>query len=462
MPESEWSERRLTCFKSYDIRGRVGVDLDEDVAFRIGWAFAQFLSETVVVGRDGRESSPILQAAVMRGLCAAGVHVIDIGVAGTEEVYFAVEHFGADGGVEVTASHNPIEYNGMKLVSAGAKPLQDGYFALIQSMAERGDIGSGWGSGKVQVRSARAEYARRLVDMIDVPSLRPLRILVNAGNGVAGAAFDAIAAELAARGVPLEFVRINHNPDPHFPNGIPNPLLPENRDQTTEAVIAAKADLGVAWDGDFDRCFFFDALGRFVDGEHVVALLAAACLADEPGGRIVHDRRVVWNIQSVVENSGGQAVAAKVGHVHMKNAMRRADAVYGGEMSAHHYFRDFMFCDSGMIPWLKIAALMSVTGKPLSELVAEMRAAFPTSGEINFRVSDVKAAMADIAGQYEAKALGADHKDGLSLSFADWRFSLRGSTTEAYLRLNIETRGDVGLVAEKVRELRAALAGHLL
>jgi phosphomannomutase len=461
MPENDWPARRLTCFKSYDIRGRVGVDLDEDAAFRVGWAFAQFLNGAVVVGRDGRESSPALQAALMRGLCSAGVHVIDIGQAGTEEVYFAVEHFGADGGVEVTASHNPIEYNGMKLVGAGAKPLQDGDFALLQSMAERGEVGSGYGSGRIQEMSARNEYARTLVAMIETAKLRPLRLLVNAGNGVAGAAFDAIAQELTAQGAPLEFIRLNHNPDPYFPNGIPNPLLPENRDQTADAVIAAKADLGIAWDGDFDRCFFFDATGRFVDGEHVVALLAAACLADEPGGRIVHDRRVVWNVQSVVAAAGGLAVPAKVGHVHMKNAMRRKDAVYGGEMSAHHYFRDFMFCDSGMIPWLKVAALMSSTGKSLSELVSQMRAAFPTSGEINFRVRDVKAAMADIAGQYQATALQADQKDGLSLSFADWRFNLRGSSTEHFLRLNIETRGDARLVDQKLKELRAAVDDHL-
>ncbi|GHC50649.1 phosphomannomutase [Neogemmobacter tilapiae] len=450
---------RLTCFKSYDIRGRVGVDLNEDLAFRIGWAFATCQrAKTVVVGRDGRESSPALQAALMGGLCAAGVDVVDIGQAGTEEVYFAVDHFGADGGIEVTASHNPIEYNGMKLVGPGAKPLRDGELGRLESLAIGCDPTLKKGNGTIRAKMARTEYARRVVGLIDVKNLRPLRILVNAGNGVAGAAFDAIAAELAARAAPLSFVRVNHNPDPLFPNGVLNPLLPENRDQTSQAVLAAKADMGIAWDGDFDRCFFFDAAGHFVDGEHVVALLAAACLEDEPGGRIVHDRRVIWNVQSVVARAGGQAVPAKVGHVHMKHAMRQADAIYGGEMSAHHYFRDFMFCDSGMIPWLKIAALLSKTGKPLSALVDEMRANFPTSGETNFRVLNIAESVAKVSAVYRALATEIDESDGLSLSFHDWRLNLRGSSTENFLRLNIETRGNAALVALKLQEIRALLA----
>ncbi len=456
---------KLTCFKSYDVRGKVGVDLDDDIARRIGYAFGQVMKPaTVVVGRDCRASSAALQAALIDGLQVTGCHVIDIGLAGTEEVYFATEHFNTGGGIEITASHNPIDYNGMKLVGPGSRPLTDTEFRAVWALAEETapTLPAARPRGDVRRASARPTYAWHLADMVDAGAFAPLRVVVNAGNGVAGAAFDSIAAELALRGASLEFIRVNHEPDGSFPQGIPNPLLPENRGQTAAVVLREKADLGVAWDGDFDRCFFFDETGAFVDGEHVVALLATACLADHPGAAIVHDPRVIWNIQSQVMQSKGQLVPARVGHVFMKAAMREHGAVYGGEMSAHHYFRDFMYCDSGMIPWLKIAALISARGVGLSELVKAMRMAFPSSGEINFKVRDVDAAMSAIAAKYEPSAVAVDRMDGLGLSFPDWRFNLRGSSTEPYLRLNIETRGNADLVRIKVDEIKAALAIHLV
>lgn len=454
----------MTCFKLYDVRGMVGVDLDENIARRIGHAFARVMQPgTVVIGRDCRTSSAALQAALIEGLKTLGCHVIDIGLAGTEEVYFATEHFDAGGGIEVTASHNPINYNGMKLVGPGSRPLTDAEFRAVRAEAEKDapTVTAGRPRGTVRRASVRRIYARHLTDMVDARALAPLRVVVNAGNGVAGAAFDSIATELASRGAPVNFIRVNHEPDGRFPQGIPNPLMPENRGQTAEIVVRENADFGVAWDGDFDRCFFFDETGAFVDGEHVVALLATACLADHPGATIVHDPRVIWNIQSQVMESKGRLVPAQVGHVHMKTAMREYGAVYGGEMSAHHYFRDFMYCDSGMIPWLKIAALMSARGLRLSELVKAMRMGFPSSGEINLKVHDINAALVAIGTAYEPSAIAVDRMDGIGLSFTDWRFNLRGSSTEPYLRLNVETRADVELVKIKVDEIKAALATHL-
>ena len=450
----------LPCFKSYDVRGRIGTDLDSAIARRIGHAFGRVMSpDTVVVGRDCRESSAELQSAVINGLRSAGVNVIDIGLAGTEEVYFATAHFGAGGGIEVTASHNPIDYNGMKMVGPDSRPLSEEEFDAVHraAMVEATDAPV---RGFLREDSAREAYARHVVSMIDVSRLRPMKILTNAGNGVAGAAFDAIAAELARQGAPLEFVCIDHAPDGSFPNGIPNPLLPENRSKTALPVIENWADFGIAWDGDFDRCFFFDENGSFIDGEYVVALLAAACLSDEPGARIVHDPRVVWNTHETIARAGGQAVQSRTGHAFVKQKMRESQAVYGGEMSAHHYFRDFMFCDSGMIPWLKVAALISDQGKGLAELVRQMRTDFPSSGEVNFRVWDVAEALAHIFQHVAESAVEVDWTDGLSVSFPDWRFNLRGSSTEPLLRLNVEARGSQSLVRAKVEMINDLLREH--
>jgi phosphomannomutase len=450
-----------SCFKAYDIRGRLGAELNAQIAQRIGRAFAEGLgARRVVLGRDCRASSQELALAVAEGLMQAGVEVLDLGLCGTEEMYFATTALEADGGIEVTASHNPMDYNGMKLVRRGSAPLDAASgLAAIKALAESGDFAPARAGGKVtEAGAVRAGFVARVLSFVDIPALRPLKILVNAGNGAAGPTFDAIAAALAAKGAPLEFIRLHHTPDGSFPHGIPNPLLPENQPVTAQAVLAAGADMGVAWDGDFDRCFFFDASGAFVPGEYVVGLLAEAFLAKEPGAAIVHDPRVIWNTQDLVAQAGGRAIAARTGHAFLKQALRDTGAVYGGEMSAHHYFRDFMCCDSGMIPWLLIAELIGRSGQSLAELLAARRAAFPSSGEINFSVADTAATVARIEQVYAPLAQNRDDLDGLSLDFGTWRFNLRASNTEPLLRLNVEARGRQELVDQGVAELSALIA----
>ena len=451
----------LSCFKAYDIRGRLGIDLDAGIAARIGHGFALALgARRVVLGRDARASSAELAQAVAGALLAEGVEVLDLGLSGTEEMYFATTHFGADGGICVTASHNPMDWNGMKMVGAGSAPLDPATtMARVKALAEAGETGPAGRAGSVSDISAaaRAAYVDRVLSFVDPAALAPLHIVVNAGNGAAGPSFDAIAEGLAARGAPLRFTRLHHAPDGTFPNGIPNPLLAENRPVTADAVVAAGADMGVAWDGDFDRCFLFDHTGGFIDGEYVVGLLAEAFLAREPGATIIHDPRIIWNTQDVVARAGGRAVQCRTGHAFVKQAMRAENAVYGGEMSAHHYFRDFVACDSGMIPWLLVAGLIGRSGRPLADLVAARQAAFPSSGEINFTLADPAAAVARVQAAYGPQAVHADTMDGLGLSFPGWRFNLRASNTEPVLRLNVETRGTP--VAPHVDALRALIEG---
>jgi phosphomannomutase len=449
----------LTCFKAYDVRGRLGVDLDAGIAFRIGRAFARVLgARRVVLGRDCRASSAELADAVAAGLMAEGCTVLDLGLCGTEEVYFATAHLGADGGIEVTASHNPMDYNGMKMVRAGSAPIgQDSGLAQMAAMAAADDFGPKQ-QGQRKAVDCRADYVERVIGFGDLAALRPLHVLVNAGNGTAGPTFDAIAQRLQSLGAPLRFTRLHHAPNGSFPNGIPNPLLPENQPVTAQAVLAAGADLGVAWDGDFDRCFLFDETGAFIPGEYIVGLLAEVFLAKEPGATIVHDPRVVLATEAAIAAAGGRAVQARTGHAFLKAALRGTGAVYGGEMSAHHYFRDFMACDSGMIPWLLIAELMGRTGQSLSALMAARRAAFPSSGEINFRVDDVAAAVARVEASFAAGAQ-IDRMDGLSFRYADWRFNIRASNTEPLLRLNVESAGDAELVARQVAAISAKISG---
>jgi phosphomannomutase len=455
--------RRLSCFKTYDIRGRLGAELNVEVAQRIGRAFARALgARRVVVGRDCRISSEELMAACVQGLVAEGVEVLDLGLSGTEEMYFATSHFDACGGIEVTASHNPIDYNGMKMVREGSAPLAaDTGLAEIRALAEADDFGPPRPGGTVRAATgARDAYVARVLGFVDLGALKPLKILVNAGNGTAGPTFDAIAAALAERGAPLDFVRLHHEPDGSFPNGIPNPLLPENQPVTAQAVLDAGADFGVAWDGDFDRCFFFDDQGGFVPGEYVVGLLAEVFLQKEPGACIVHDPRVIWNTLDVVAEGGGVPVQTRTGHAFVKQAMRDSGAIYGGEMSAHHYFRDFVHCDSGMIPWLLVAELIGRRGRRLSQLVESRRARFPSSGEINFRLADPAAAIARVADALSPEALERDETDGLSLTFADWRFNLRPSNTEPLVRLNVEARDDAHWVESGVARVRRHLGSQ--
>ncbi|HGM5880565.1 phosphomannomutase [Stenotrophomonas maltophilia] len=445
----------LPCFKAYDIRGRVPDELDANLAKRIGAGTAALLGPgPVIVGHDIRLSSPELLQAAIEGLTASGRDVIDIGLCGTEEVYFQTFHRQAAGGIMVTASHNPMDYNGMKLVREQSKPISGdtGLFDIRDFAASDAPLGNGHGT--VSQDADKSAYIQHLLGYIDVASLKPLKIVTNAGNGGAGLVIDALGPHL-----PFEFIRIQHEADGSFPNGIPNPLLPENRAATRDAVREHGADFGIAWDGDFDRCFFFDADGNFIEGYYLVGLLATALLARQPGGKIIHDPRLTWNTIEQVQQAGGVPIMSKTGHAFIKERMRAEDAIYGGEMSAHHYFRDFAYCDSGMIPWLLIAALVSQTGTPLGELVADRVKAFPCSGEINFRVEDAKATVAHVLAHYQADAPLLDHTDGVSAEFADWRFNLRSSNTEPLLRLNIETRGDAVLLARRTQELTALIGG---
>lgn len=447
----------LPCFKAYDIRGRIPDEINEDIAYRIGRAYAEFLRpQSVVIGHDIRLTGPALAAAVARGLTEQGVNVSDIGLCGTEEVYFATWHLRAGGGIMVTASHNPADYNGMKLVREEARPISgDSGLDEIRQRAERlaGQASAGGAQpGVIRAVDNRDAYIRHLLQYIDRGRLRPLKLVVNAGNGSAGPVIDRLEREL-----PFRMVKIQNEPDGRFPNGVPNPLLPENRAVTSAAIRSSGADFGIAWDGDFDRCFLFDEQGQFIEGYYIVGMLAEAMLARSPGGRIVHDPRLVWNTREVVLASGGVPVQSKTGHAFMKERMRLEDAVYGGEMSAHHYFREFAYCDSGMIPWLLVAGLVSTSGRPLSALVAERIARFPCSGEINRRLADPAAAMARVRERYLPSARTIDETDGLGLEFGDWRFNLRMSNTEPVIRLNVEALSDVSLVAAKTHEVLALL-----
>lgn len=449
----------LTCFKAYDVRGRLGIDLNEAIAYRIGRAFALALSaRTVVLGHDVRASSESLAESVARGLMDAGCDVLELGLSGTEEMYFATTHFASDGGICVTASHNPMDYNGIKMVRAGSAPLDSASgLARIRELAEAQDFGpAAQGSRRDVAAEGRAAYVNRIVSFIDPATLKPLKILVNAGHGTAGPTFDAIAERLADLGAPLQFERMFHAPDGTFPQGIPNPLLPENRPATSQAVVEAGADFGVAWDGDFDRCFLFDHTGAFIDGEYVVGLLADAFLAKNPGETIIHDPRIIWNTRDIVANAGGRAVQARTGHAFIKEAMRAENAVYGGEMSAHHYFRDFVYCDSGMIPWLLIAELVS-RHRALADLVRERKARFPSSGEINFTLADPQGAIAKVCAQFEPLAHGVDRMDGFGFDLGNWRFNLRSSNTEPVVRLNVEAKGDVAILASGVARVQSML-----
>jgi len=453
----------LTCFKAYDIRGEIGVNIDEGIAYRIGRAVAQhFNAKSIVIGFDARETSPAFSAAASQGARDAGADVINIGMAGTEEMYWAVTEFSAWAGIEVTASHNPINYNGMKIVKSGSQPLDDaGDFQVIKALAGSQEWVSVGKVGKELDRSAEARkaYVDRVLSFVDVKALRPLKVVVNSGNGAAGPTFDALADRLTELGAPLEFIRVHHTPDATFPNGIPNPLLPENHSATADVVMAEKAGFGVAFDGDFDRCFFFDGAGQFVPGEYVVGLLATIFLEKETGAQIVHDPRVIWNTQDIVAQKGGAAVQSKTGHAFIKQTMRAHEAVYGGEMSAHHYFRDFAYCDSGMIPWLLIAELASRSQRSLGDWVKDRFAAFPSSGEMNFKVDDAGRAIENVLLAYRAEALSIDETDGVSLEFDHWRFNLRRSNTEPLVRLNVEGRGKAEAPAAHVSAIVDLLGG---
>ncbi|MFA0349133.1 phosphomannomutase CpsG [Vibrio sp. 10N.222.55.C6] len=451
---------KLTCFKAYDIRGQLGSELDNDIAYRIGRAYGQFLKsesadeKTIVVGGDVRLTSEELKLSLANGLMDAGVHVLDIGLSGTEEIYFATFHLDVDGGVEVTASHNPMDYNGMKLVREGARPISgDTGLRDIQTLAENNDFIDVDVKGTYKQINVLKEYTDHLMGYITPANIKPMKLVINSGNGAAGHVIDALEERFQALNIPLELIKVHHEENGNFPNGIPNPLLPECRADTANAVKEHKADMGVAFDGDFDRCFLFDENGDFIEGYYIVGLLAEAFLQKEKGAKIIHDPRLSWNTVDVVNQAGGVPVMSKTGHAFIKERMRKEDAIYGGEMSAHHYFRDFAYCDSGMIPWLLVTELLSVKGMKLSETVKERIAAYPSSGEINSKLANPEEAINRVLDAYKGSELVFDETDGISLEFAEWRFNLRSSNTEPVVRLNVETKGSNTLLNEKTERI---------
>jgi phosphomannomutase len=448
---------RLSCFKAYDVRGRVPDELNDDLAYKIGQAFAAFLKAGhVVVGYDIRLSSKALVSSLSQGLIAGGAEVLDIGLCGTEEVYYATGALGADGGIMVTASHNPAEYNGMKFVRSKARPISgDTGLEELRKMVLEDSFSIKKAPGIIRKVKIRDRYVKHLLSYIDLDSLKPIRAVVNAGNGCAGPVIDLLEKKL-----PITFIKLQHEPDGSFPHGVPNPLLPDNRKNTARAVLQEKADIGIAWDGDFDRCFLFDEKGAFVEGYYLVGLLAQEMLRDRTKPqKIIHDPRLVWNTREIVSREGHVPVLARTGHAFIKDKMRAEDALYGGEMSGHHYFRDFNYCDSGMIPWLLVWQLMSRRKMALSEMLAERMLRFPVSGEINRVVDDPDAVIKRIEKLYSGTDCKMDYTDGLSVACSAYRFNVRKSNTEPLLRLNVESRGDRALVQTKTDELLRLIEG---
>lgn len=478
-PANTFSPIIINSFKAYDIRGELGVDLDEAIAYRIGRAFAEILynryhgatessdlknlKPAIAIGSDIRHSSHELKQAAIAGILDAGIDVIDLGMTGTEEVYFATSHYHVLGGIEVTASHNPINYNGLKLVKEHSKPISaDDGLAEIRELAESGNFSASDHNNKGQLQrlTDKSAYMNHVINFIDIRKLKPLTIVINSGNGSAGPVVDLLIDKLMQADAPIEVIRLHHQPDGSFPNGIPNPMILANRESTRQAVIDNKANLGIAFDGDFDRCFLFDETGAFVDGSYIVGMLAQAFLNKYPNESIVYDPRVLYNTEAVIKAHNGKAIISKSGHSFIKQVMRESGAVYGGEMSAHHYFRDFFYCDSGMIPWLLTIELLSITGKRLSELVNGYISAYPSSGELNFRLTthDAATIITDIEAKFSSEQPNKSMLDGLSLDFGDWRFNLRASNTEPLIRLNIESIGDKDLLQHKTQEIEQWLA----
>lgn len=442
-------------FKAYDIRGKLDSEINEKFAKKVGQAFATSIKPSkVVVGADVRLTSDKLKNSLASGLVQQGVDVLDIGLAGTEEIYFATSHLNLDGGIEVTASHNPMDYNGMKLVRENSKPIgaQTG-LKEIENLVRANQFAKSQDVGALTKTSLRDEYIKHLLTYINFENIKPLKIVVNSGNGTAGPTVDALESAFKKAKVPVELVKIHHEPDGTFPNGIPNPMIVANQKSTSDAVIAHKADFGLAWDGDFDRCFFFDEKGQFIEGYYIVGLLAEAFLQKHPGQKIVHDPRLTWNTIDIINQNGGIPVLSKCGHAYIKQVMREQDAIYGGEMSAHHYFREFFYCDSGMIPWLLIAELLCSKNKPLSSLVEARINKFPSSGEINTTVDKADEAIKRVEDFYRQDASMIDKIDGISMEFSNWRFNLRKSNTEPLVRLNVESRGDRALMKAKTQEI---------
>ena len=447
--------RNLAAFKAYDIRGRIPDEINPELVYQIGRAYAAFvMPKRVAVGRDIRLTSEEFAQSLIRGLTDSGVDVLDIGLCGTEGVYFATFAWRLDGGIMVTASHNPPDYNGLKLVREQSKPIgTDTGLKDIAAIINGGKLPPPAAvKGRVDKLDTSAKYLEHLLGYVNRKVLRKLKVVVDAGNGGAGLTVDKLAPHL-----PFEFIKVRHQPDGHFPQGVPNPMLEENRGPTLAALRSSGADVGIAWDGDYDRCFFYDSRGAFVEGYYIVGLLAESFLAKQPGARIVYDARLTWNTIDTVRRCGGVPIMSKSGHAFIKQKMREVDGAYGGEMSAHHYFRDFSYCDSGMIPWLLVLERVCESGKSLDELVAARIAAFPSSGEINRKLPNAPQVLAAAEAKYSSGSVAVDHTDGLSVDYQDWRFNVRASNTEPLVRLNVESRANPALMREKTAELLAFL-----
>ena len=450
MAELRRMKIKISSFKAYDIRGQLPHEINPEIAYRVGNATAEYLSaKKMILGRDIRASSKELSESMASGLMDAGVDVIDIGECGTENVYYATGELKSCGGIMVTASHNPSDYNGFKIVSENAKPISSQTGLLdIRKIAESDKRLISESRGNLEQRDLNQSYVKKILSFIDSDSLSKLKVVMNPGNGGAG-----VYAEYISKNMPIEIIKLNFDPDSSFPNGIPNPMIEENRASTSQAVIDNKADLGIAWDGDFDRCFFFDEKGNFIEGYYLVGLLAKSFLIKNRNERVIYDPRLTWNTIDVVERYGGDAIQCQSGHSFIKKSMRDNDAVYGGEMSAHHYFRDFYYCDSGMIPWLLILEMISEEKMPLSQMIQKYRERYPVSGEINLKVNNTKTIIDSIKEYYLDDALGVDETDGVGMEFEKWRFNLRASNTEPLIRLNVESNSNESLMNEKTREL---------
>ncbi len=440
---------KIPCFKAYDVRGKVPTELNDDLAYKIGRAYKKYLNcKTIVIGHDVRSSSEDLSKALAKGFQDSGVDVIDIGLCGTEMIYFATSFLKTDGGIMITASHNPAQYNGMKFVKKDSVPVgYDSGLNIIEEIILKEDfLPISSSQGNYIQKDITKDFIIHLHHFFDIKKIQPFKVVLNAGNGCVGPMLNELEKIL-----PIKMIKLFFEPDPTFPNGIPNPMLEENRKTTIDAVISNKADLGVAWDGDFDRCFFFDENGNFIEGYYIVGILAKSILKNHPNEKIIHDPRLIWNTIEVVNENGGIPIVSKSGHAFIKQKMREVNAIYGGEMSAHHYFRDNAFSDSGIIPFLLVLQLMSEENKTLSELVGEMMKKYPCSGEINSELQNPQAKIKEIESIY--KDSKKDYLDGISIEYPNWRFNLRLSNTEPIIRLNVETRGDKQLLEEKTEKL---------
>ena len=443
----------FNCFKAYDIRGIYPTSFNEEMACAIGRSLAKLVNaKRIVIGGDIRNSTESIKQSMINSLNAYGIDTIDIGLCGSELVYFASAYLDIDAGIMITASHNPKEYNGLKLVRKNAVPIGiDSGLLDIKDIMLNKQLNDSVTVGQSSTSDITDAYIDQLLSFVNIDKFKPLKVVSNAGNGCAGYFLDQLEDKL-----PLNFIKLNHEPDGNFPNDVPNPMLAAQKKQISKAILLNKADLGIAWDGDFDRCFFYDEKGQFIDGYYIVGLLSEFFLKhSKKTEAIVYDPRVTWNTENIINNYKANPVLSKSGHSYIKNAIRNNDAIFGGEMSGHYYFRDFYYADTGMVPWLIICEILSQDGATLSKLVEEQINLFPSSGEINLNIKNIKNTLSSIENHYKDSPdlQNIYYLDGVTMEFNDWRFNLRASNTEPLIRLNIETRNNTSLLANKKKEI---------